>query len=740
MAKGFCLSKGFCLAKGFQHTAHKLYTLASDLNINLHPPFKAVLIFSLFRSHLSPCLIVPILVFGCAMAGGSDAEGLDQELVDNELLGNELITREPVKRKPLQKQASNDLAQQRLLYSEALELMRRGKRQQFARKKQQLQTYPLYPYLIYAELAADLRYSRHPEVSQYLEQYAGSLKAQRLRSRWLDYLAKRQYWATYISFYKPQQASVRQQCQFQLARYYSDPKDPQLAERRQQALTAALKLWNLGKSQPKQCDRLFSRLIAKDRISEALAWQRFNKALLNHQYQLARYLERFFKSAYYSDLAKLYYKADRSPQSIAQFAAFNSDSPEELDIIEHALVHLARRDSHASLKYWSHYQQTHEFTHTARSAIVSAIIKGLYKEQAETVADAYFVDHLKLLNDTLDGSLVEWRIRLALQEKDWANVRLWLERLPENLQSRSAWRYWTIRSMHSDPATTAHPALEQMTQSLAQERDFYGFLASDMLDKEYRLNHHPVAIHPQRLAEISALPAMVRARELRFHNDNLDANREWNQASAEFTYDDWLAAAMVAGQWQWHNKAIASLGRAQYWDDVELRFPLAFADAINGAAKDNQLDSALLFALARQESAFDQAATSSPGARGLMQLMPATAKSTARKYKIPYRKTAELYDPKTNIAIASRYYSEMLKRFDGSRILASAAYNAGPSRVNQWLTKTDGQLPFDIWIEVIPYRETRAYVRNILMYSIIYSRKMGQRPPLLMREEIYRLL
>jgi len=635
---------------------------------------------------------------------------------------------------------SNSLAQQRQLYTQALELASRGKWQQLKKQRQQLQTYPLYPYLIYVDLASNLRYSRHPQVSQYLQDYAGTVKAKHLRNRWLDYLAKRQYWTTFIRFYKPQQASPAQQCQFQLARYYSEPKDPLLNQRRELALTAALKLWNIGESQPKQCDRLFARLIADNRITEALAWQRFNKALLNHQYQLARYLERFIKSPQLRKLAKLYYQADRSPQSIAQFEAFNSDSPEELDIIQHALVHLARRDSHASLKYWSHYQQTHEFTHAARSAIVSAIIKGLYKQGATAVADSYFSDHLQLLNETLNGSLVEWRIRLALGEKDWPNVALWLGRLPEQLQSRTAWRYWTIRSMLSNPQTTEHPALQQMTESLAQERDFYGFLASDMLDKEYRINHRPVAIDPQRLAAITAIPAMTRARELRFHNDNLDANREWHQASANFTYPDWLAAATAAGQWQWFSKAIASLGRAQYWDDVELRFPLAFADAIKDAARINQLDSALLFALARQESAFDAAATSPAGARGLMQVMPATATSTARKYKIPYRKSAELYNPETNIVIASRYYSELLKRFDGSRILASAAYNAGPTRVAQWLNKSDGTLPFDIWIEVIPYSETRAYVRNILMYSIIYSRKMGQRPPLLMRDEIYRLL
>ena len=154
----------------------------------------------------------------------------------------------------------------------------------------------------------------------------------------------------------------------------------------------------------------------------------------------------------------------------------------------------------------------------------------------------------------------------------------------------------------------------------------------------------------------------------------------------------------------------------------------------------HNVDSALLFALARQESAFDASATSPAGAMGLMQVMPATAKGTARKYKIPYRKSSQLHDPETNIAIASHYYEELLKRYNGSRILASAAYNAGPSRVAQWLNKSDGKLPFDIWIEVIPYRETRAYVRNILMYSIIYSRKIGERAPLLMQDEIFRLL
>ena len=137
--------------------------------------------------------------------------------------------------------------------------------------------------------------------------------------------------------------------------------------------------------------------------------------------------------------------------------------------------------------------------------------------------------------------------------------------------------------MQSDPSTTENPALQEMTERLARERDFYGFLASDMLDREYSMNHNAVPIDEQRLAAIKALPAMARARELMFHQDMLNANREWYQASAGFSDQDWLAAAIVAGQWQWHSKAIASLGHAQYWDDVELRFPLAYPNLIDNA-------------------------------------------------------------------------------------------------------------------------------------------------------------
>ena len=635
------------------------------------------------------------------------------------------------------------LTKQRQIYREALELISQGRWKSLPEKRQQLADYPLYPYLVYADLIANLRYSRRTEVANYLDDYPDTVKAQHLRSKWLDYLARRNYWTTYIEYFNSAQANVKQQCLFQLARLNRLDKilaSEDRAAEKESAILSALELWNVGKSQPKECDKLFSLLVTEKRISEEIAWQRFNKALLDRQYILARYLKRYLKGEHFRKLAAHYYQVSRNPQEITQFSKFKLHNPEETAIIGRGLVRLARKNSHAALKAWSHYQQTHQFNDSARSQIVTAIIKGLYRQGFPKIADSYFLDHLQLLDQTGSGALTEWRIRLALGEKDWVAVQTWIERLPRASREKSVWRYWAIRSMEGNPSTTGSPIVEEMTAKLASERDYYGFLASERLNREYSLNHNPVTIDEARIKDTKLMPAMQRARELVYHRDYVDANREWNQASDDFNRSDWLAAAVVASQWRWHNKAIASLGQAKYWDDIEIRFPLAYLDLFNLSAEKIGIHNYKLLALARQESAFDPAATSSAGAMGLMQLMPATAKATARKHKLPYRARRDLHNPETNIPIASHYYQMLLDRYDNSPILASAAYNAGPRRVDQWLAKSGGKLPFDIWVELIPFRETRSYVRNTLMYSIIYSRQLGLSPPMLHRDEKLRLL
>ena len=632
---------------------------------------------------------------------------------------------------------SDDLKQQRQAYTKALQLARDGEWRSLRKQRQSLVDYPLYPYLLYADLIAGMRYSRRAEVRNYLTNYEGTLKATYLQGRWLDYLVRHRHWQSYVDFYSlnsyaTNTANTSRQCHFHLAQYRLGKK--------MEALQASLLLWTEGKSQPKNCDRLFSLLIRGGHISEALAWERFNKAIISHNYQLARYLRRFFSSPQYQKRYNTYYSVDRMPTRVSQYEDFTEHSPDEHNILEHGLKHLARKDPVNALKHWTQYQKTHEFSHSAQANVVSAIVKALYKNGPHAKADGYFVEHLDLLNQSLDGGLTEWRIREALRELDWPDVKHWIARLPQANKEKNNWRYWAIRSNEQLPTTESEAKILTLTRALAMERDFYGFLASDKLTQEYSLNYQPLDVAEDRVVNLSRQPAMQRARELLFHGFTIDASREWRSATASFTIEDWLAAAVLANRWQWHSKAIASLGTVKQWDDIQIRFPLAYVEQINSAAEETKVPAYMLFALARQESGFNATATSPAGAMGLIQVMPATAKETSRKYKIPYYNKRQLHDVNTNVPLGAHYYKGLIKRFGNNRILATAAYNAGPYRVSRWQKDSAGKLPFDIWISLIPFEETRSYVRNVLMYSVIYSRKLGLTPEMLESYEREELL
>ncbi len=195
-----------------------------------------------------------------------------------------------------------------------------------------------------------------------------------------------------------------------------------------------------------------------------------------------------------------------------------------------------------------------------------------------------------------------------------------------------------------------------------------------------------------------------------------------------------LALAEVGRRHGWYRMSIQATIDAEHWDQLDLRFPLAFADTMLGHAERRALQPSWLYAVARQESAFMPDGRSRAGALGVMQVMPSTARRTARRFGIPLSSSWQLLDPETNIAIGTSYLAQMYRRYDGNRVLASAAYNAGPARVDRWLERS-APTPVDVWIESIPFRETRAYVQNVLAYALIYAHRLGIEQPFLYDHE-----
>ncbi|MGS2723371.1 transglycosylase SLT domain-containing protein [Porticoccus sp. GXU_MW_L64] len=622
---------------------------------------------------------------------------------------------------------SSQLEQQRQDYQQALKALRRGNSNEFHRLLGKLQHYPLKPYLEYAHLQPRLHKLPRLEIDSFLDRYQGQRIADRVRLQWLRALKNSRRGSDFVHYYKPSLADAKLRCYYQYARYRTGNEQQQ-----QDALQQGLVLWNQGKSQPKACNKLFAQLEEHQLIDDKLIWQRYSKALSNRQYKLARYLQKRLKAEPYSTWAANASAASKNPHRIGNYAQFADQSPEMLAVIEHNLRRLSREDPQAALKHWQRYRSSHSFKMQAKGQINERIIKGLHKEKASAAADQWL--HQTLPEAT--PALLEWRIRQALNAAQWSDAQQWLQLLPQEYRQESRWQYWQARLAQKLNGEDPAPVYAE----LAQQRSFYGFLASEWLGGSYQMNHTPAQASDADVKMLALIPAMARARELYHHGDTLAARREWQYASRNFSERQWQLAAELAQSWGWSNQAIVSMIQASFWNDIERRFPIDHHSQFAHQSTELAIHKHLLLALARQESALATDAISPVGARGLMQLMPATARQTARKYKIHLANNEQLLDPQKNIELGSRYYRELLDRFNNNRILATAAYNAGPHRVKRWLENSDMQLHFDAWIETIPFKETRHYVQNVLAFSMIYAHLLGSDSRMLDEQEKAQLL
>jgi soluble lytic murein transglycosylase len=253
--------------------------------------------------------------------------------------------------------------------------------------------------------------------------------------------------------------------------------------------------------------------------------------------------------------------------------------------------------------------------------------------------------------------------------------------------------------------------------ALSTKRLYYGYLAAGVLGKKPSLNnnHDYPQVDTQTLAQI---PALKRAKALYEAGEITRAQVEWNLYVRGQSNQVQHAAAELAMSWQWYAKASQSAGWSGRYKLIDLRYPNAFETLVEQHANELELPAYWIYGVMRQESRYEQTAISPAGAIGLMQVMPATARQTASKHKLPYNSKDDLKTPEINIAIGSHYLRDLVNRFDHP-VYATAAYNAGPSRVVTWRDRFPNDMT--IWIESIPFNETRNYVKSVLAYSQIYA-------------------
>lgn len=618
---------------------------------------------------------------------------------------------------------SDTLKQQREDYQKAEAALRQGQMTTYRAHRDRLNGYPLTVYLDYYELQKRLNSLPAKDVERFLNSHQDSFLSNRLRFNWLNTLAQKNQWALFAQFFDPHITNTELRCHALYARLHQGD---------QTALREVAPLWAVAKSQPKQCDPLFDRWIKANQLTQEVVWERFSKSVQAGNLSLARYVaKRLTPSS--ARLAELWLDVYQNPQSISQHRRFQEKSPHMREIILSGLTRYARYHPLKALKDWEHYDSKQTFSADQRLKMQEQLAIQLVRNDERQAADA-LMEGVAQINDTYVAELL---LREALRAQDWPVVYRYLNQLSPQDRETEQWQYWRARTIEElqDKAGEYSSAKDIYTR-LAQERSYYGFLAADRLGLPYQLNDIPVAPAADTLAAVASHPAMIRATELLALNDELNATREWHFMSSKFTREDeHLATAQLVYDLGWYPKTIISLANVKAWDDLRLRFPLAYNKEFISAAKNHKVSPLLLLAITRQESAFAVNARSPVGAMGLMQLMPATAQQTARKVKIAFEQK-DLQQPATNILLGSAYITELLGRFDNNRILATAAYNAGPNRVNQWLARTEKQLPYDVWVDVIPFKETRKYVQNVLAYSVIYGYRMGTTPIMLNPHEV----
>jgi soluble lytic murein transglycosylase len=320
---------------------------------------------------------------------------------------------------------------------------------------------------------------------------------------------------------------------------------------------------------------------------------------------------------------------------------------------------------------------------------------------------------------------LQWKTRIALRRGDWKQVKSTIEAMPAQLRADPAWTYWLGRALAAqDKADEAEP----LYRRIADQNSFYGQLAMEELGEKVSIPPAAAPVTPVELAQVAANPGFGHA--LRFFNMRLrfEGTREWNWTLRGLSERQLLAAAEYARQNQILDRMINTSERTRTEFDYTQRFPAPHSEIMHPTAQGLGLDKAWAYGLIRQESRFISDAQSGVGASGLMQVMPSTGKWVAAKIGLNDFVHGMLNDLRTNITLGANYMNMVLANAGGSQVLASAAYNAGPGRARTWRATLSAPMEGAVFVESIPFPETRTYVRNVMSNATNYAALFDKRP------------
>lgn len=603
-----------------------------------------------------------------------------------------------------------------------------------------IREYPLYPYAQYQLFKAKKETLTLSEVQGYYKRNPNIQLAESLKKHWLEQAQKQKNWQEILTHRTFLETDTESRCIFLEAEAKTLKKNTALSTQWKNAIQS---IWLTGDNLPSACDIPISLWQAETPLTNDLIKQRSllifegkNVPLLNTLYKQAKDPE---VKTWITELTQLLKNPTNLTVSENIFYPTNNESDDNKKRVYLSLFpnfvktikESAVENSQDPFSLYAQWAEMLKLTEQQKQQWQKALVSHLFDSENSQIQQ--WRDNIVVM--LKDDALTERRIRTAIREQ--TGLQTWLDLLSTEKKNKDEWQYWQAKVLQKSSEQKAQAT--QILQALSKKRGFYPLLASEELNQPYQPEMQTFQARDLNKVADRFAKELEVINELKYFNETHNINIVWKNILDNASFEQKLALAEYAEKQSWFDLSVEATIQAKAWGYLALRLPNAYKDWFDLHLDSKNITRTFAMAIARQESAWKTQASSPANARGLMQLLPTTAKQTANKLALPYTHESQLFDPFDNIMLGTTHLQELYDLYGNNRILIAAAYNAGASRVDRWLAKANRKLTMAEFVASIPFYETRDYVKSVLAYDAYYQILQKQQQQNFSKDEYNRL-